>query len=122
MHPDVTQRVAFGSRWIDNPYGGKTQIANVFRMIHDAELARLIADHLVDLQIKPPHPSIRTICTMLKNMPASKTRSLEVRMTIRFDGPFLGLCHLHFIFRTVIEFVNHKLDYFLAGLWPTKAD
>ena len=79
MSPDITQSVAYGTRLVDNPYGGKSRIANVFRRITNAELSRQIAAHLIEQQIPEPHPSLRTICTMLCNMPASHTRSLEVR-------------------------------------------
>ena len=79
-HPDVLQKVAYGTRLVDNVYGdGKTEIANVFRTTHDAKLALEISDHLVEQDIPKPHPCIRTITRMLKNMPAGKTRSLEVR-------------------------------------------
>lgn len=82
-HPDVLQRVAYGTRLVDNVYGdGKTEVANVFRTTHDAQLALEISDHLVEQDIPAPHPCIRTITRMLKNMPAGKTRSLEVRKRV----------------------------------------
>ena len=78
MHPSVTQVVAYGTRQVETPYGGTTTIANVFRRFSDRETARQIEDHL---KIEVPderHPSRSTIIRMLQNMPASKTRSLEV--------------------------------------------
>ena len=82
-HPDVLQRVAYGTRLVDKVYGdGKTEVANVFRTTHDAQLALEISDHLVEQDIPKPHPCIRTITRMLKNMPAGKTRSLEVRKRV----------------------------------------
>ena len=79
MHPNITQRVAFGTRWVPNPYGGKTEIAGVYRTTHNADLATQIAEHLVEQGVKGHHPKERTICAMLEKMPASKTKSLEVR-------------------------------------------
>jgi hypothetical protein len=79
MHPNITQRVAFGTRWVPNPYGGKTEIAGVYRTTHNADLATQIAQHLVERGVDEPHPKERTICAMLEKMPASKTKSLEVR-------------------------------------------
>ena len=79
-HPDVTQRVAYGTRLVKNPYGGTTEVANVIRTIPDAPLSRQVHDHLKAQQFTGNIPTHRTICVMLENMPASKTRSLEVRI------------------------------------------
>jgi hypothetical protein len=78
MHPSVTQLVAYGTRQVETPYGGTTTIANVFRRFSDRETARQIEAHLKVEVPDEPHPSRSTICRMLQNMPASKTRSLEV--------------------------------------------
>ena len=79
-HPDVTQRVAYGTRWVKNPKGGRTEVANVIREIPNALLSRQIHTHLKAQQFPGKIPTKRTICVMLENMPASKTRSLEVRI------------------------------------------
>ena len=79
MDPRITQRVAFGTRWVPNPWGGQTEIAGVYRTTHNSDLATQIADHLVERGVDEPHPKHRTICAMLEKMPASKTKSLEVR-------------------------------------------
>jgi hypothetical protein len=78
MHPSITQNMAYGTRKVDNPHGGTAIVANVSRKFEDAPLARQIADHLVAQGVPEPHPSDRTVRTMLQNMPASKTKSLEV--------------------------------------------
>ena len=70
--------IDIGTRLVDDPYGGKATIANVFRRNNDSELAKMIAAHLIDQEIPRPHPGDRTIRRMLANMPASRTRSLEV--------------------------------------------
>ena len=86
---DVTQRVAYGVRVVVDAYGANTKIANVKRLVVDAELARQIEAHLKakEKEIVGPIPSWRTIWTMLQNMPASRNRSLEVRIhkIIRLD-------------------------------------
>ena len=79
MDPRITQRVAFGTRWVPNPWGGQTEIAGVYRTTHNSDLATQIQDHLVERGVDEPHPKHRTICAMLEKMPASKTKSLEVR-------------------------------------------
>ena len=86
-HPDVTQRVAYGTRVVVDAYGNKTQIANIQRLDQDAELARKIEAHLKAIKIAGPIPCWRTIWNMLQHMPASRNRSLEVRIyiTIRLD-------------------------------------
>ena len=78
MHPAVTQIVAYGTRQVKTPYGGTTTIANIYRRFSDRETARQIEDHLKVEVPDEPHPSRSTILRMLQNMPASKTRSLEV--------------------------------------------
>ena len=74
MHPSITQNMAYGTRKVDNPHGGTAIVANVSRKFEDRPLARQIADHLVAQGVPEPHPSDRTIRTMLQNMPASKTK------------------------------------------------
>ena len=84
MHPSVTQIVAYGTRQVKTPYGGTTTIANIYRRFSDRETARQIEAHLKVEVPDEPHPSRSTIIRMLQNMPASKTRSLEVSI--------LGIC------------------------------
>lgn len=102
-HPSITQRVAYGTRWVVNPYGGKTEIAGVYRTIPNAELATQIAQHLVEQGVKEPHPKERTICAMLEKMPASKTKSLEAR-------------NKHTIFSTLA--ININILFFSTGHLP----
>jgi hypothetical protein len=97
-HPDVTQRVAYGTRWVDNPYGGQTEVANVIRTIPNALLSRQIHDHLKAQQPPGNIPTKRTICTMLDNMPASKTRSLE------------GICPAHESCSRSFDDISNVLD------------
>lgn len=78
MHPSITQNMAYGTRKVHNPHGGNSTIANISRKFEDSPLARQIEDHLVAQGVPEPHPCNRTIRTMLQNMPASKTKSLEV--------------------------------------------
>ena len=91
-HPDVTQSVAYGTRMVVDAYGVNTQIANIKRLVVDAELARQVEAHLKAKEIAGPIPSWRTIWTMLQNMPASRNRSLEVRIHINIR---LDLVKLH---------------------------
>ena len=80
--PSVTQKVAYGTRQVVDAYGNTVQIANISRLEHDSELARQIETHLKAKKIAGPIPSWRTIWTILQNMPASRSRSLEVRIHI----------------------------------------
>ena len=81
MHPDVTQSVAFGTREVVDADGVTTTCANVFRRNSNRELAFQIQKHLEEQVPNERHPSFSTIIRMLENMPASKTRSLEVSIT-----------------------------------------
>ena len=45
-----------GTRLVDNPYGGKATIANVFRRNDDSELARKVSAYLIENSVPPPAP------------------------------------------------------------------
>ena len=78
MSPAITQQVAFNTRLVNDPCTGeKTRIARVMRRYCDAELARMIQDHLIEQNYPLPHPGLKTICRILKRLPATKDKSLE---------------------------------------------
>ena len=89
MHPSVTQSVAFGTREVEDAYGVTTTCANVFRRNSNRELAFQIQKYLEEQVPNERHPSFSTIIRMLENMPASKTRSLEVSITKLLQVNFL---------------------------------
>ena len=75
--PDITQQVAFGSRLIDDPSGGKTAIAKVTRRFTNSEVTRQIQTYLEEINFPEPHPCPRTIMRMLENMKATISKSLK---------------------------------------------
>ena len=75
--PSITQQVAYNTRLVDDPTGGKTRIAKVMRRYCNADLARQIQSYLIEQQFDPPIPGLRTITRILQRMPASKQKSLE---------------------------------------------
>ena len=77
MSPSITQQVAFGTRLISDPLGGKTRVAKVTRRFTNSEVARQIQAYLAEQKFDEPYPCPRTIMLMLENMKASTSKSLE---------------------------------------------